>query len=368
MNNGTRNVLALIFGSVVAFVCAEIGLRTYQALFRDTGFFSWFVGYQHTTRFPLSPFLVFGPRMNEQLQGKRRPADAYFNHQGFRTTDTLGAKPAGQFRVIALGGSTTADITNEEGIHWPLVAEDSLRAWGRTDVRVYNAAMSAYSSAHSLVRLQFDLLQYHPDMIVVMHNINDLSVNYFAWHANEPVDANYRIKYGTRGYTGVVDQRDVVMSRVWHSASRRVADLLAPPRATPSWDYSIDAGRALFKRNLANIVAVARANGVGVILLTMPLCDDPAASVCTARGEGDPVYFPPDFSRFLRDFDSYNAAIRETGAELGVGVVDLRTSVRRDTTLWLDVVHHTTAGVREVGFRAAQGMLPLLPSMRRAPD
>lgn len=47
-------------------------------------------------------------------------------------------------------------------------------------MRVYNAAVSAYSTAHSLIRLEFDILQYERDLVIVMHNVNDLTVNYFA--------------------------------------------------------------------------------------------------------------------------------------------------------------------------------------------
>ena len=359
MRESTKNLAALALGLAMAGVLAEATLRTYQALVKGVPFFSLLPGYQSSARFPLSPFLVFGPRMNEQLTGKRHPETSYFNHQGFRTRDTLGPKPPGQFRIIALGGSTTVDRSNDEGIHWPLVVEEQLRAAGRTDVRVYNAAMSAYSSAHSLVRFEFDILQYQPDMILVMHNINDLSVNYYAWQAGRPVDPNYLVKYGSREVTGVVTEDDIALSRVWHSIRARLRDLLRGPQTTPASDYSIDRGRVLFMRNLRNIVALARANGVAVVLLTMPMCSDPAVYERT-RGDGGEPSLYPGFARFRADFDSYNQAIREVGAEQRVPVIDLHREVAADTAYYLDVVHHTAAGVRAVGRAAAAGLLPLI--------
>jgi len=359
----TKNLLALLLGLTVAFGTAEVALRAYQAVARGVPFFSLLPGYQHSTRFPLSPFLVFGPRLNEQLEGKRNPATAYFNHQGFRTRDTLGPRPPGQVRVIAVGGSTTVDRSNEEGIHWPLVTEQRLHEAGRADVRVYNAAMSAYSSAHSLVRFEFDLLRYQPDVLLVLHNINDLSVNYFAWHAGATADPNYLAKYGRPDLTGVVTEDDIVVSRVWHSIRGRLRDMVRR-RAPPPADYTIDSGRAYFKRNLRNLVAVARANGVAVALATMPLCDDSAMFEQTRRAGGDAAYFP-GYSRFRADFDSYNEAIRETGRETGVPVIDLRRAVPGEPALFLDVVHHSTAGVRAVGDAAARDLLPLLPPPRR---
>jgi hypothetical protein len=172
VKESTKNILALTFGLGFALVAAETGLRAYQKVAKGVPFFTLLPGYQHSMRFPLSPFLAFGPRLNEQLEGKQNPQTAFFNHQGFRTHDTLGARPAGQYRIIALGGSTTVDRSNVEGIHWPLIAEQEVQRAGRGDVRIYNAAMSAYSSAHSLVRLEFDILPYQPDMLLIMHRVS----------------------------------------------------------------------------------------------------------------------------------------------------------------------------------------------------
>jgi lysophospholipase L1-like esterase len=366
VKESAKNLTALALGLVLALVVSEVGLRTYQALVRGIPFFSLLPGYHPSARFPLSPFLVFGPRVNEQLEDKQHPETSYFNHQGFRTRDTLGPKPAGQYRIIALGGSTTVDRSNEEGIHWPLVVEQRLHAAGRTDVRVYNAAMSAYSSAHSLVRLEFDILPYQPDLILVMDNINDLSVNYYAWHAGVPVDPNYQVKYGRRESTGVITGDDIVLWRVGHSVWVRVRDLMRRPPAPPATDYAIDRGRAFFTRNLRNIVALARANGVAVMLVTTPMCDDPAVYEQTRRDGGEPTLYPP-FERFRADFESYNEAVREVGAELRVPVLDARRAVPGDRAYFLDVVHHTSAGVRAVGEAVAAQLLPLLapaPSRR----
>jgi lysophospholipase L1-like esterase len=161
----------------------------------------------------------------------------------------------------------------------------------------------------------------------------------------------------------VITEHDIVLSRVWHSLTERVSAMLAQPPAPPAPDYSIAPGRGYFKRNLGNIVAVARANGVAVVLLTMPMCEDTLVYARTRRGGGDASYFP-DFNRFRADFDSYNEAIREVGTELRVPVIDLRRAVSGDSALYLDVVHHTGAGVRAIGAAAAAALLPLLPDAR----
>ena len=184
------------------------------------------------------------------------------------------------------------DIENGEGVHWPLIAEQALHGSGRRDERIYNAAMSAYSSAHSLVRFTFDLVQYEPDMILVKDNINDLSVNYYVWYAGQAMDANYRVKYGRKDATGIITEQDIVLLRVWHSVQERLRDLVrrAPQPAHP--EYQLEPGRSFFKRNLSNLIALAGAKRVAVVLLTMPMCDSESVFEQTRRGGRDAQFFP----------------------------------------------------------------------------
>jgi lysophospholipase L1-like esterase len=258
-----------------------------------------------------------------------------------------------------LGGSTTEDLSNEEGIHWPLIAEEGLHRRGRTDARIYNGAMSAYTSAHTLVRLQFDVLQYDPDVVLIMDNVNDLSVVYRAWRQRRVVDGNYLVKYGSPGYTGGDD--GLVLSRVVHSISSRVAALAAAPAPPPDDHYDIEKGRALFKRNLRSQVSVARAHGVVPVLLTMPVCESDSVYATTHKAGGDPRDWPPDYHRFLADFDTYNQAIRDVAAELGVAVIDLRREVPGVPENFMDVVHHSSAGARAIGEVVARELTRILP-------
>lgn len=360
MKESTKNVVALCVGLLLAAVLAEVGLRIYQRVSRGTPLLTLLPGYRPSARFPLSPFLVFGPRLNEQLPGKRHPEWSFYNHQGFRTLDTLSAGHPGEYRMFALGGSTTVDLENDEGIHWPLITEQALHRAGRGDVRVYNAAMSAYTSAHSLVRLSLDLLQYRPDMVLVMDHINDLSVNYHAWHAGRVVDANYLVKYGSREATGVITEGDLVFSRVLHSVDSRLTDLVRRPASEPASPPVVEPGRTLFKRNLANLIAVARANGVAVVLLTMPMAGSDSVYQATRLAGGDARVFP-GFATFRRDFDSFNDAIREVGTEHRVPVIDLDSLVPGDAAHFVDVVHHSESGVRALGEAVAAQLLHLLP-------
>jgi lysophospholipase L1-like esterase len=350
----------MAFGLIMTLVTlafCEVALRAAQYYFSGTSPTTLLPGYRES-RFQLSPFLVFGPRINWQIPGKPNPDTAYFNGQGFRTRELVGAKPAGEFRIIALGGSTTEEVWTEDGLHWPLWAEREIRK-SDPGVRVYNSGMSAYTTAHSLIRLAFDVLDYEPDVVLVMHNINDLTVNYRAAIAGLPVDGHYRVPFAQKAFTNDMDQGDIVLSRLWHSASLRLAgrsDIVVPPQ------YDISTGLRYFKRNLVSLHALAQSSGSRLVLLTMPVCD---SEVVYRKVEHDGRLglsppLPQDFERFNRDFAAYNEAIREVGAARGVTVIDMNRLLGGSQEWFADIVHYNAAGSKRFGELLATQLSPLI--------
>jgi len=358
-DTGKYVVFAIVLG-LTSFILGEVVLRTAQYLLNGVSPLSSLPGYSER-RFMLSPFLAFGPRVNWQIPGKPSLDTAYFNAQGFRTKETVGPKDPDEFRIITLGGSTTEDVWTEDGLHWPLWLERQLQP-AIAGARVYNTGMSAYTSAHSLIRLEFDVLDYRPDLVVVMHNINDLAVNYYAAVQGQPVDGHYRAPYATKRFTGDIDESDVVLSRLLHSLRSR----LWPPvgKAVPD-GYRIDQGLAHFRRNLRNIQALASANDTAVVFLTMPLCDDEAVyrqvELNGRRQFSAPL--PESFERFKHDFAVYNQSIVEVAAQVGAPVVDMHGLLGGDKQWFSDFVHYSAAGSRRFGERLSAKLAPIIQQM-----
>ena len=356
---GAAVLLLAVTGSAAV---AEVGLRAYQKARYQVPMATTLPQYR-PRQFVLSPFLVFGPRVDWQIPDRRHPSLAYFNSQGFRTPERIGEKGARELRIITLGGSTTEDAWNDAGIHWPLILECRLAQAGYADVRVLNAGMSAYSSAHSLVRLALDLLRYSPDLLLVMHNINDLTVNYYAAQAGVPVDPNYLVKYGRKSFTGAIGPDDVVLSRAWRAWEGLLARQDGPVRLD-SVSYDVRDGIQAFRNNLRSITAVARAHGIGMVLLTMPASASDSLFAYTregARGNSAGIGPLPPKDRFRADFQAYNAAIEATGSELGVAVIPMHRLMPDRKDLFVDVVHYSTAGSIAFADALAPRLLELVP-------
>ncbi len=96
------------------------------------------------------------------------------NSLGFRDREFRRQKH-GQFRIVALGESTTMGITLEPSDRpWPAVLESLIRADPDTPgpVQVINAGIAAYTLADGLVRLREDVLALQPDLLISYHGYN----------------------------------------------------------------------------------------------------------------------------------------------------------------------------------------------------
>ena len=83
--------------------------------------------------------------------------------------------PAGdKLTLVFLGGSTTENYRFNERDTFPFLTGKRLEKSIGQPVRVFNAGMSGATTGHSLSRLQHQVLDLHPDMIVVCHAVNDL--------------------------------------------------------------------------------------------------------------------------------------------------------------------------------------------------
>jgi len=110
------------------------------------------------------------------IKGKDR-----HNSLGYRGEEIDIPKPAGQFRIVCLGGSTTyTSEVKDYRDSYPYLLEKYLRAQGYADVTVVNAGAGSWSSWESLINFELRVLDLDPDLIIVYHGINDISPR-FVW-------------------------------------------------------------------------------------------------------------------------------------------------------------------------------------------
>lgn len=100
------------------------------------------------------------------------------NSLGFRGPELRVPKPPGTVRIAFLGASTTwcAEVSGNDKV-WPhLVAQDLWQAFPNSDVDYINGGVPGYGAKFSQKNLEHRVAPLQPDIVVIYHATNDMSV------------------------------------------------------------------------------------------------------------------------------------------------------------------------------------------------
>jgi len=116
------------------------------------------------TRHP-KPYVMFGGIGHSAMSSGEK-----LNDLGYRGRSPSGPKPAGEFRVFMLGGSTVF------GGEPPIAAllEQLFRKKGNDNVRVYNFGVVSSVSGMELARVLFEIADLGPDLVIMYNGSNDI--------------------------------------------------------------------------------------------------------------------------------------------------------------------------------------------------
>lgn len=246
------------------------------------------------------------------------------------------------YRIFCLGGSTT-EWADTRHVDWPSRVEQELAGAmpGRT-VQVYNDGRQWYTSQHSLINYVLNLRRHKPDAIIVMHALNDLLINAdFCRFSNGAFQNDYRHFYGP--VTRLIKRETMFealgdkLCSQWNYPSREVVNTVDFPGLEP------------FKRNLQNLIDIARMDNVKVILMTEPYLfkDVMSQEELAQLGMLNTEAIGPDkqwsLQTALRGMKLYDDAIRELSKQEGVYLIDLETEIPKTIEYFADDVHYRDA-------------------------
>jgi lysophospholipase L1-like esterase len=358
---GVRQKLVLIAGAVL-FACllGECGLRSYDA-YRGIGFWSGHRNLiaQHVLK--VRPFLIFGFDPYRERDGEILISSRHGELFPFE-------KPEGSLRIVCFGGSSTENGWNFEQsrTHYPLVLQRKLRkATGRTDVEVINVGNAAYSTAHSLILLELNVLSWRPDVVILSHNINDLTAGYFP-----DFRVDYSHKFSNPYYLPDFASRYTLTSLLlqdwqlfWLVRDRVQMALSRHPIQRTSYGHTPPAAAAAsFERNVRSFVALAQANGIRAVLGGQAI--EPSEEFferhVSQKDYNDIVRYPLH-DEFLSHHDDYNRIMERVANEVGAGFVPNSTWLGGRRELFVDFVHYTDQGIEELAKSYSSFLLDNLP-------
>jgi lysophospholipase L1-like esterase len=307
-----------------------------------------------------SPLWVCDPILSFQLKPNLRPDHKPLNAAGFRSRE-FTSKPAGVYRILALGDSTTFGMVVDGTFTYiktpypqrleELVAERV----GPRKVEVLNAGVPGYNSYMGVMLLRGKLRGLRPDLITVRWGWNDhlMSMGGAGGDAYQELDnpillmgENLLLRTATYRYLRRLGREIKARNRPSHTPT--VQDI---PK---SWRPDVPLDQ--FKKNLRRTVELGRGMGAEVWLLTTP------HAFLTDENRGQYDKFPrnmsakllimfsaiPSFERMIEIHDTYANATREVARETSAPLIDMEAAYAAHASEHLytstDVVHPTQQG------------------------
>jgi len=294
------------------------------------------------------------------------PDPAYEGHNelGYRGPEIAIPKPAGAYRIVSMGGSTTYSTGTTAEESYPAFLQSILRDdYGYSNVEVINAGMNGYTSWEILSSFAFRVLELEPDMLIYYGAVNDLVVR-----ERNSVDCYRGLnpQRGLNGYRGLFAERNAPLPA--STLYRLIAIQLQWLKNPLALDSSFEPTRVqcepdpggmtlekrliantpiYYERNIRNLMTLARAYGA------QPVLSSWVYNVAADR---------PQLWR--QSIAQHNAATGQIALDMDIPYIDLAAEFPANDAYWeVDGIHLVAAGTREQASRYAafldeNGLLP----------
>ena len=361
VRSGVRALLRNILGSMAVFVLflgvLELGLRLVDVA-KGRGF-DWGERKLLLNQRPLVPFRTFGFDPYAETDAGRAISSRWQEHYPLE-------KPPGSFRIVAFGGSTTENRVEE--MHYPLRLQQMLRErLGRDDIEVINVANQAYATPQALILLQLDVVHWAPDLVILSHNVNDLTAAYFPG-----IRSDYSNKYSNEFFLPDHENRytgaNVLLQNsqlYWFLVGRlsKLETRMRPNNPYGRESYGMDPpeeARATFEHNVRSFVRYAQSQGIPVVIGSQPFT--PGRDFFDRHwGFKSDSYKAavrfPEHEEFVAHHAAYNRSLERLAAELGVLLVNSAAALDGREEYFADSVHYTRAGVERLAESYADALL-----------
>ena len=281
-----------------------------------------------------------------------------------------------EFKLAFFGGSTTAGINIEAENKYPYLVGRQLESLTGRRINSINASRSANNAMHSNINFLVKIMKFRPDIVVMMHNINDLILlssvgSYWSENAGKHrLILNFSDTRYSRDWSLLQTIKNMLIPYTWNFVMTRLRavptvykEIYPRPIGPPieGWeDYPISEKDKVIAKNFAEALTVfiniAKSFGVVPVLMTQPI----------RRPNAKPTSSDDAILQTKRNLAMHaylNVVIRELGIQKNVLVIDLETFFisRSDRTkLFYDMVHYTNAGSRLIAEQVTKQLLPFL--------
>jgi lysophospholipase L1-like esterase len=340
------------------------------------------VRYRERTRdtVPASmPFLFY---RHERLRQALVRDQGYYqwvnvNASGFRGHPVEVAKADGVLRVMVVGGSTVFDSTVDgDDQAWPARLEHHLGCLlPNRKVEVINAGVPGYVMLDNLIRLQSELYEFKPDILVLYQAHNDLLAALHRIHESYRGLRTPREIASVTPWTQWLREHSLLYNKLALKAKvlQRAASARTARRESSPQTYieSIEAGAARHEKDLRSFLLIAQGFGIRVVVpQTVHIgSDDPKAVDSEIAWMWQNAVGAP-LEHILFGYRRYEEVTRQLTAALNVPYLPLHDT-GLDSKQWYsdgDPVHFDNEGADRMAFWVARRLTEQGIIQREAQD
>jgi lysophospholipase L1-like esterase len=297
-------------------------------------------------------------------QTQQHAFDPFLQNHATQFDEYALTKPTGTVRILTIGGSTTRNAHLAAEDRYPLQLRETLRSrLPATKFEVLNAGAEWWTTKHSLINYTTYASRWRPDIVVVMHAINDAMQSF-----SPPrfTIGNYNDQWNH--FYGAAIQGARPPSFEKHLFRGLLMPWYSERLQPDDFPLAAFASLLMYRQHLASIFRYVQADGAEVVLVTQPSLYKKEMSKPEAHVlQMDRIYFVarngwfwqryPNVPSMRRAMDAYNQAGREVAISYGVNVVDAAERMSRDLDHFVDDVHQTPRGARQLAEMIAQALI-----------
>lgn len=334
----SRGLLLVALALAVFWTLGEVVARSFDLVDRLNGF-------------PRRLFVAtddpdLGYRLRAGIDTQARGVHVTTNEHGMRGPSTTVAPAAGTHRVLVLGDSVAFGFRLEQPDTFPVQLEQELESRDGGSWEVLNAGVEGYNTRNELAYLRSPLLDFAPETIVLLFNLNDYDYGPVMGPLGVlTLDQSQRVRSDSLAIQSefflLLRWLVATQGRVW------VGDTPATPAAPAPGDESafdpfdryVSTLRKQYYREpsderwqvmvdaLRDIQALARERGIRLVIAIVP--------------DGDQIGVPaPDLTPQKK--------LRDVCRDLALDCIDLQPSFAAsgESPLYIDIMHPNAAGQR----------------------
>jgi hypothetical protein len=266
-------------------------------------------------------------------------------------------EPDNSYRILALGGSTTRNIRVSPEERYPSILKSILqKAYPQINIEIFNAGQEWYTIKHSLINYVSNMRNWQPDLVIVMHAINDLVRSFSPPRfAITPYRRSWSHFYGpsAKGAKPPSFEHYLFLERfqqIWYSKFRLLER-----------DFPLQRYQSLeeYQRYLHSLLHYVKSDSVDIIVMTQPyfykndMIQEELSmlwfpfKMCNQRLNMFQKEFP-SVNSMQRAMASFNKVTLETTRRENAILIDLEIQIAKNLTNFVDDVHYTSHGTDQI--------------------